>query len=134
MDQLSLNYIWVMEWLSFAREKFKIIANLIRNQGGVDVRHGIDIVRYQERVVLEMFIELSKEGGNYVCWWFDVENVDGKFQIDASLRRRVDIDEESIWQKTETTESVEQLAERFKILLSETSDEIQTKGVLMLDE
>src|SRR5207247_1158082 len=92
------------------------------------VQHSIDFVNYDERHVVEIFIDIALGAGRNLCWWIDVERVGHVWKVDASLRRDDGAGEDSLWKALYKATTVAELFSHLGTVLDEIERFAKQKG------
>jgi len=115
--------------LSHLRGRMKSVAQILRSGfSGASIHHSIDFVTYDERHVIEMFIDIGLCAGKSLCWWIDVERVGQIWKVDASLRRDEGAGEDSLWKASYKATTVEELFSHLSTVLDEMERFANQKG------
>jgi hypothetical protein len=120
--------------LASVREKMKSAAIAWRSSTPqVSVEHGIEFARYTDRLVLELFVEVSIPNGKSACWWIDLEPKDRVVTFEATLRKNDGIKEIQVWERHESEQEVDGALNLVESLMREIEREASFAGVAMFE-
>ena len=120
--------------LASVREKMKSAAIAWRSSTPqVTVEHGIEFARYGERLVLELFVEVSIPNGRSACWWIDLEPKDRVVAFQATLRNNDGILEIQVWERHESEQEVDSALKLVESLMLEIAREASVAGASIFE-
>src|SRR5262245_40727716 len=115
------SFALVLTDLAKMRGRMKHIAHGLRVAfPQASVRHGIDFSEYDSRQVMEIFVELTLDSGEYLCCSIDIEPSSQGFRIDASLRRNTGDGESCTWQVDYDVVKMDELVSQLGSILAAT--------------
>jgi hypothetical protein len=83
------------------------------------IRDNLEFAKYQDRHLIELYIDIALGEGKSLCWWIDIEGVRQVWNVEASLRRDDGEGEDSVWKARYQAATVEELFSQLSVVLDE---------------
>lgn len=113
------------------REKMKGAATAWRSAfTNAKVLHAIDFVRYGDRTLFELYFEILHPTEGSACWWIDIEWKEQNILVNASLRRKIDLEEADVWDQSVNAQSDLEAFQFIADLFDEIADIAHEKPTL----